>query len=226
MIRGIAVIVRKEFLSLLGSDRSILLLYGFVVFLWSFLFVGAGVDRSAGGTSIWLLPFSVIVVSNFSQGVFVSERLTGAIEILLICGLSRRTIMSGKMLFVWAMAVVMGLACMGLGVLWATLAAAVEAVMPISSPLSPEYLVLFASAAAFNTSFVALLSIYLPNPRMSHLVNFLAVAAIMSVYFPCAPRLVAAEYVLSGVLVLCAVIAAAGVFRGAAGERIARPVNL
>lgn len=225
-MRGVAVIVRKEFLSLLGSDRSILLLYGFVVFLWSFLFVGAGVEQSPGGTSIWLLPFSVIVVSNFSQGVFVSERLTGAVEILLTCGLSRPVIMTGKMVFVWAMAVVMGLACMGLGCAWAAVATAVDTGAPYSVPFSAGYLVLFSSAAAFNTALVALLSIYLPNPRMSHLVNFLAVAAIMSVYFPFASRLPASEYVLSAILVVCAAVAIMGVFRGAAGERIARPVNL
>ncbi|MBD3240378.1 MAG: hypothetical protein GF331_07320 [Chitinivibrionales bacterium] len=226
MSRGISVILRKELLSLLGSDRSILFLYGFVVFLWSFLFVGAGVDHTPGGTSVWLLPFSVIVVSNFSQGVFVSERLTGAIEILLTCGLSRRVILSGKMIFVWAMAVVMGLACMGLGTVWATLAATFDTGAPSLSPLRPGHLVLFGAAASFNTALVALLSIYLPNPRMSHLINFLAVAAIMSVYFPLAAHIPSGDYLLSAILLACAAVITAAVFRGADGERIARPVNM
>ena len=119
---GLAVMLHKEWRCFLGSDRSMFVLYGVTVLMWSVLFVGAGAEGSAHTLAVWLLPFSVIVVSTFAQTVFVAERLTGAVEILLTSGLSRGSILGGKMLFVWLVAMVIGLLCMALGTVWSSLA--------------------------------------------------------------------------------------------------------
>lgn len=218
-------VLRKEWRCFLGSDRSVLALYAVIVLLWSMLFAGVGAESSPHAVTIWLLPFSVIVVSNFAQSVFVAERLTGSIEIFLTCGVSRGAILGGKMLFVWLLAVVTGSVCMLLGTVWSSLlvsGGAVEYAWQLRGP----HVALFAAGAAFNTAVVALLSMLLPNPRMSHFVNFLAIAAVLAVYYPLVPPDSGGEWILAGVLMAMAVVVAVAVFVVARGERLARGVNL
>jgi ABC-type Na+ efflux pump permease subunit len=224
MGRGIAIILGKEWKYFLGNDRGMYLLYAAIVLLWSFLFVSAEADGGAGSLVLWLLPFSVVVASNFMQAAFVAERISGSIEVLLTCGLSRAEIMLGKMLFVALMTSVMGYVCIGLSSLWAVLARVGG--MPLRWSVRGADLALFASAACLNAALGALLSICLPNPRMMHFINFMVVGVVMSVFYWLQPTLGGPHLPLVALLLVLSVLAGLLALRGAQGERISRMLNI
>jgi len=188
------------------------------------LFVSTAVDGSAETSLVWLLTFSVIIVSNFTQTVFVAERLNGSCEILLTCGLSRDAILFGKTLFVAGISTVMGYLCMALASLWIYVMSFYGIVPALT--FGPGDLLLFAVAACFNSSAASVLSIYLPNPRMSHFVNFLIMALVAAAFFA-ARRF----FPLSPAVLCCFLLAVSGACmvmarHGFSGERAARRVTI
>ena len=82
------LVLRKEWLNFVCSDRSVFFIYLFLVAGWGMLL--ATMDHGGSiGSPLWLVFFSVIIAANFSTTVFVSERMSGSLEILLTSGLSR-----------------------------------------------------------------------------------------------------------------------------------------
>ena len=105
-MKELKTVIYKEWKCFIGSDRESLF---FIQFLYY------------PGVSFWLvamtrlceqvlfgLCFSVVVAANFSNTVFISERISGALEILITSGLSRSSILFGKMSFVMGMSLVIG----------------------------------------------------------------------------------------------------------------------
>lgn len=224
-MNGLPAVLRKEWLSFLGGERSMFVVYGVIVLLWSLLFAGTGVAGAPETTVLWLLPFSVIVVSNFSQSAFVAERVNGAIEILLTCGLGRRTIVLAKMVFVAALALAMGCACMGLGSLWAWLADMNGMIARAAYP-GWQDLAVFVAAVVLNSALSALFSVALPNPRMTHFAIFFLMAAVLAVYYPLAGLSTASVWLLAAGLAVAALAVTSGALHAAGGERISRTVGL
>jgi len=222
---GLVTVLRKEWLCFLGGERSMFAVYGVIVLLWSLLLAGSGVAGAPETTVLWLLPFSVIVVSNFSQTAFVAERVNGAIEILLTCGIGRRTTMLAKMLFVAVLALAMGFACMGLGALWVWLADMNGVIARAAYP-GWQDLAVFVAAVVLNSALSALFSVVLPNPRMTHFAIFFLMAAVLAVYYPLAGLSAASVWLLASVLAVAAAGATFAALHVAGGERISRTVGL
>jgi hypothetical protein len=222
---GLLTILRKEWRCFLGGERSMFAVYGVIVLLWSLLFAGSGVAGATQTTVLWLLPFSVIVVSNFSQSAFVAERVNGAIEILLTCGIGRRTMMLAKMLFVAGLALAMGYGCMGLGAFWVWLADTNAMLVSATYP-GWQDLAVFAAAVLLNSALSALFSVVLPNPRMTHFAIFFLMAAVLAVYYPLAGLSEGSVWMLGAGLAATAVGATLAALHAAGGERISRTVGL
>ncbi len=218
------VVAGKEWRSFVGNDLSMHMVYVVLVLLWSALLAGSGAGGVPESVVLWLLPFSVIVVSNAGQGVFVSERVSGAVEILLTSGLGRFEIVSGKMLFVGVLGTLTGYACMLLGMLWLWLLER-WGVGPGSYPVGADFVV-FACAVAVNTAMLAVLSVLLPNPRLSHFVSFLFMVLLLAAYYPAAATGRVSPWALAAALAVCAVALSAVALAVSRGERIARPVTL
>ena len=88
------------------------------------------------------------------------------------------------------------------------------------------HFVLLSSGTAFNTVFVALLSIYLANPRMGVFVNFLTTTGVLVVFYSLVGIHGGGERMLSGVFGAGALLCLVAAFGAARGERLARPVNI
>jgi hypothetical protein len=84
----------------------------------------------------------------------------------------------------------------------------------------------FACAVAVNTALLALLSVLLANPRLSHFVSFLLMAAVLAVYYPMASSGHLGAWTLAAALAVCAVALIVAALAVSRGERIARPVSL
>ena len=115
-MKSILQVLRKEWMCFIGSDRGVFGLYAILVLseFSAWIRDDSGIRLGA----LWLVLFSVVVSANFSRTVFISERITGALEILITSGLSRSSILFGKMLFVIMMSLIIGGICLLLGLLW------------------------------------------------------------------------------------------------------------
>ena len=217
------LMLRKEWLNFVCSDRSVFFIYFFLVAGWGMLL--ATMDRGGPlGSPLWLVFFSVIVAANFSGTVFVAERMSGSLEILLTSGLSRRAILWGKMAFVIIMTLVVGAASLLSATLFRGWLQQPDAVH--YDYFNPGYCVLYAGATFLNTASSACFSVWLPNPRFLYFVNIALMGAIMGVYIVLS--MVRSVTLLPVALVMFAV----GVLftwlaeRAFSGERIIKPVIL
>jgi len=211
---GLTAVIQKEIKNFIGSDRSTLLIYLVISVLWSFTLLTAGVGE------LWLVFFSVIAAANFSATVFISERVSGTLEILITSGLSRDAVLFGKMLFVVVMTFLMGLLCAALALLWG----AVIPGMAVEQALGVYEAVLYLSVTCLNVSASAYFSVRLDNPRFLHFVNLFMTGILAASYH------VASGFVeLHPSIEVLAFFSAGALFtflarREFASERIIRPI--
>ncbi len=214
------VIVRKEWKNFLGSERGVFVIYAVLVLFWSFL----PLNKDLGNGPIWWLFFSVIISGNFSNTVFVSERLSGSMEILLTCGFSRDAVLFGKVAFVLLMSIAIGAACFSLSLVWLLLASGLSHVSVSSETLSSA--ALFVAGALMNVSCGAWLSIRLQSPRIIPFMTIIILALVVSGFSGLASVCHAPQWILGLVLA-----AAGGVFLFFAkkefhGEKVIAPIHL
>ncbi len=175
-MKGLKTIISKEWKCFTGSDRGVFILYAVLVLSWSFFLAGDG-DSSLRTGPLWLVFFSVVVAANFSNTVFISERISGALEILITSGISRNSILFGKMSFVMIMSLVIGTFCMGLASLWQYFIYDYDITV-----LQPIDFLIYAASAFVNTAFSAFFSVRMSNPKLLHLANLFLTGCIVTVY--------------------------------------------
>jgi hypothetical protein len=221
-VNPVILIFRKEWLNFCRSDRSVFIVYLFLVAGWGML-IATTEGQSAASAALWLTFFSVIIAANFSSMVFVSERMTGSLEILLTSGLPRGAILYGKVAFVATMTLAIGGLCALVGAVIRPVAGAAHGpALPDGAVVS--HVVLYFAATVFNAASSACFSVWLPNPRLLHFVNLLLLAAVMSAYTALSSLYSLPLHVVSAfLLVIGAVFLALG-RRAFESERITKPV--
>jgi ABC-type Na+ efflux pump permease subunit len=209
------LIFRKEWKSFLGSDPGLFVTYGFIVAIYSLVFA---TNSASGLGTVWWIVYAMVINSAFANTVFVAERMTGALEVLLTSGVSRRGILAGKALFAFAMSLALGGLSLALSLVWAALMPRMGA----GSTMGWEGPATFAAAAFMTTMSGAWLSVRFASPRVVHLVNiFLSMAMVgSSVALTWTPGALPA--VLLGLGCVFWVLAA----RAFDGERVIQPVQL
>jgi ABC-type Na+ efflux pump permease subunit len=164
----------------------------------------------------------VIVTATFATTVFVSERVSGSLEILLTSGIPRPAILLGKTAFVFGMTILVGTVCVGFAFMFKSLipSADPEGISPL---LSGASIVLYCAASFLNAAASAYFSVVLPNPRALHLINLFLMAGIMTLHMllPGLSLLLIAAII--GVLGALFTLLAKKEFNG---ERIIKPVVL
>lgn len=217
-MKGLKTVICKEWKCFIGSDRGVFILYAVLVLSWSFFLVG-GSDSSLRTGPLWLVFFSVVVAANFSNTVFISERISGALEILITSGLSRNSILFGKMSFVMGMSLVIGVGCIGLSCLWQYLMYDNEMII-----LRSVDFVTYAASAFVNTAGSAFLSVRMPNPRLLHLANLFLTGCIIAVYTFLSLNYPVPEFCLSLFLILVGLVSSILAKNEFNSERILQPV--
>ncbi|MBN1307767.1 MAG: hypothetical protein JXA18_07615 [Chitinispirillaceae bacterium] len=217
---GILTILRKEWRCFIGSDRGIFIIYAVLIVSWS-LMLAAPSNTTVQAGPLWLVFFSVVISANFSNTVFIAERVNGILEILLTSGLSRRDILYGKMLFVFGMSVGIGLFCAAVTPLW-RLALYKEA----ASTLTGETLLLYCAAVFMNTACSAYLSVRMGNPRLLHLANLLLLGLLVTLHFVVSYYFTVPPFILPLALLFIGALATAAARRLYESEKILQPVVL
>jgi ABC-type Na+ efflux pump permease subunit len=220
-MRQVALVVKKEWLNFLGGDRGLFVVYGVIILSWGML-IATWKDTGASlSLPLWIAGFSVIVSATFGSTVFVSERVSGALEIILTSGIPRGAILGGKMLFVFCMTVVIALGCLGVGLLLTSLMP--EGQKGLFAVLDPPLSAIFASATFLTAACGAYFSVLLPNPRVSHLLNLFVVSLIMALNIAI-PRITLP--ITAAIMTACGVAFTLLARRQFESEKIVKPVIL
>jgi hypothetical protein len=174
--------------------------------------------------TLWWVFFSVVVSSTFANTAFVSERLTGSLEIVLTCGLSRSSILLGKMAFVLLMSFGLGLACFGLGLIGASFLGDIGIILRTVRVVN--LVTLYLTACLMNAACCAWLSIRLSNPRLSHFANLLVLGVIVGANAGLAAFFPVSIWILPGVLFCIGLIFYFMALRDFSSERVTQPPSI
>jgi ABC-type transport system involved in multi-copper enzyme maturation permease subunit len=192
-VRDILLILKKEWRNFTGSEKGVFVVYGVLIFFWSFLPLSYYLPHSGaeafknqsvlGGFAfngaVWWLFFSVIVSSSFASSVFIAERMSGSMEILLTSGFSRNSVLFGKVLFVFIICVVIGCCCFGLSSVWIAIASRFYV---FSARLIVVSALLYCAGSFMNSTIAAWMSIRLSSPRLVPFANLLISSIIFGMY--------------------------------------------
>ncbi len=220
IMKGIFVILTKEWRCFVSSSRGNFLIYVILIVSWSIMLFSSGHTPIQTGP-LWLIFFSVVISANFSNTVFIAERVNGILEILLTSGLSRGHILYGKMIFVGAMSVIIGIICAAISTLWKFLF-----YHDAAGLLSADMFILYVTSVFMNTASSAYLSVRMKNPRLLHFSNLLLLAFIMGMYSAASYFFEIPSYTLAVVFIIIGAAATAGACRLYESEKIIQPVAL
>jgi ABC-type Na+ efflux pump permease subunit len=216
-MKKIKAILGKEWANFKGSERGVFFIYGILIFSWSFF----PLNKEFSSGPIWWLFFSVIISGNFSNSVFVSERLNGAMEILLTSGFSRDTVFFGKIAFILAMSIIIGVICFSLSILWLSFAG--------QGAIEMETLrdgILFCAGVLMNVTFGAWMSLRLQSPRIIPFMTILLMGVIVGIFYAMSFFLHAPQWLLGVALTALAVIFGLLARKEFHGERVIQPIHL
>lgn len=219
-MNGVLIILNKEWRVFAASDRGMFLLYAILAISWSFMLAAPSTGSIETGP-LWLVFFSVVISANFSNTVFISERVNGNLEILLTSGVSRKHILFGKMAFVTGLSSIIGLMCIGLSLIWRTVI-----YRAASGAISTGELFLYCCAVFMNTAGSAWLSVFMSNPRLLHLANLMTLALLVSLFTLVSAYVPLPVAALSATLLLIGTVATMLAITLYESEKILQPVNL
>ncbi|MBD3316925.1 MAG: ABC transporter permease subunit [Chitinivibrionales bacterium] len=221
----IILMIKKEWDGFRASDIGSFAVYGILVLAWSALIAGNLTEFGAQTSALWLVFLSVIVSGNFAATVFVAERMTGSLEVLLTSGISRPAILAGKIAYIVIMSLALGTLCYLLALVWAvfggTSLARIAGTIPIVN-----HAFLFGSACYMNASSGAWLSMHLSNPRLSNFANLLVLALVISVHAALAELFNLPLWVLPSTLLVIGLIFQIAATRAFKSERVIQPLSL
>jgi len=179
MNHGTLVILKKEWMGFIGGERSAFLVYGILIVAWSLVFLTSGSESMNIGP-LWVAFFSVLVSANFCNSVFIAERISGALEILITSGLSRDAVLYGKMVFTIVMTTVIGACCAMIAIGGSLLIP--ETVASVHQVISLSSVLLYLTATFVNAASSAYFSVRLSSPRLLYFVNLFLMGLIMTLY--------------------------------------------
>jgi ABC-type transport system involved in multi-copper enzyme maturation permease subunit len=222
-MREISVIFGKEWHNFTGSEKGVFAIYGILIFVWSFLPLYNDLGSFAFSGVVWWLFFSVIVSGNFANTVFVSERMSGGMEILLTCGFSRDSVLFGKIVFVMIMSGAIGGLCFGLSFVWIALSGQLYPVVAKAVFLGA---MLYCAGTFMNAAAGAWMSIRLSSPRLIPFVNILLIAIVCGVYYAVYYAVPVTVWLLVALLFAAGIVFLALAKKDFHGEKIIAPLDI
>lgn len=180
-MKEIWLVTRKEWKGFAKSDGWIFIIYGILVIAWGLLLSNNIGILTSGTGYLWLAFFSVIISGNFTNMAFVAERMSGSLEILLTSGVSRKSILNGKILFIIIVSMGMGFLCylvaLGINGVKGENVVFLIKVSPIG-----EELILYFSACFMNAACGAWFSVRINNPRILPFINLFILVIIVVIH--------------------------------------------
>ena len=226
--KDVLLVIKNEWANFFSSDKSVFAVYSIMIVMWS-LFVGtnltAPLEHPHVSTGVvWWVFFAIIVSSNFAHTSVSMERIAGAMEILLTSGLTRLSILQGKIAFVVLISTLFGCICYVFAHSW-TMFMNVEPkrILSISTVLLDVGT--FFSACVMNACCASWAGGRITNPRLGHFISILFFGLIITIHTLLSYWFFDTTFLLIAILILSGFIfyfCAASDFKS---ERIIQPVS-
>jgi ABC-type Na+ efflux pump permease subunit len=219
-MKKLEAIIAKEWMNFLGSERGVFAVYAILILSWSFLPLYKGL----GAGHVWWLFFSVVISGNFTNTVFVSERLSGSMEILLTSGFSRDAVLWGKSLFIIAVSCAIGLLCVAISRIWVSLWGAADAGAWDADVMYGVGL--YCAGTCMNVGCGAWTSVRLQSPRLIPFVGILLMSLTVAGFSALLYVAAVPQWALVIVLLCLAIVFFIMARKDFNGERIIQPIHL
>ena len=219
-MKKLNAIISKEWKSFAGSDRGVFAVYAVLILSWSFLPLYKGL--SMGMEDVWWLFFSVVISGNFSNTAFVSERLSGSMEILLTSGFPRDTVLFGKAAFITGISIAIGTLCLCLSRLWLHLAGG-QTGFDHAALYGAG---LYCAGTCMNVAIAAWMSVRLQSPRLIPIVTILVMSLIVAGFSGLVFFINVPQWMLPVILLSIAFVFLLLARKEFNGEKIIQPIHL
>ena len=222
-MRDTLIVLNNEWRSFMNGDRGLFVVYAVMITGWGFL-IATWKSFLLFFAPFWLASFSVIIAATFANSVFVAERISGSLEILLTSGISRSGILCGKLSFIVVTTMVVGALCMAI-------AAIVRLLLPgaLAGPdvfIGVSGILVYLGASFMTAASSAYFSVLLPNPRVLHFINLFIVIFLVCCYSTAALVWHIPLYVLALILFLFGALFLAFAKKEFEGEKITKLIIL
>jgi len=187
-------IIRHETKAFFYSGFSSLILLLVTILIWGSVIAGKVENIHALDSWVWVVFFAMVVTAGFSTTVFVRERLSATLEILLVSGVERSSVLYGKIIFTSVFTIFTGLAAFF--VAWFGRSILFSEEFFLKEKLF-QTVSLYISTSCMMTASSAMLSLSLTNPRLVQFVNFTILMGIVLAYA------IASQYYPISLYILC-----------------------
>ena len=168
------ILIRQELLAFLRGGINSLLFVGLTTLSWGIMMGSYPLSSFELTTLLWVLFYALVTSAGITSTVFIRERQSGNLEILLVSGVSRKEIALSKIAFSFGVTSLMG----GVTLLVATLFSVAVFGESVTVSALAKYYVVYLFGAALMVSSSAWLALVLDNPRTVYILNFLLLSVI------------------------------------------------
>ncbi len=179
MFFEIQEIFKFELRAFLKSGVSSLLLLVITSLIWGGVIAGKVETIQFADSWLWVIFFALVAGAAFSTTVFVRERLSSTMEILLISGVERASILWGKLIFTTTFTIFTGLLAFAMAWICRSLILQLPFFLPRELL---QTLTLFIASSFCVSSSSAMLSLSLANPRLVQFLNFLILTVLSTIF--------------------------------------------
>jgi len=160
-----------------GVSSMVLLLI--TALIWGAVIAGKVETIDSADSWLWVIFFALVAGAGFSTTVFVRERLSATLEILLVSGVERSSIFYGKLLFTISFTIITGI--LAFFTAWICRSLFFGKPFYLPSELA-QTITLFAASSCTISASSAMLSLTLSNPRLVQFVNFIILTIISTTF--------------------------------------------
>ncbi len=215
------LIYKQELLSFLKSGKSSLLLLAFTTLAWGGFITNKIETIDDPSSYLWVLFFSLVAGAGLTTSVFVRERVSATLEVLLHSGLERNSILLGKLLFTTSMTLLVGVGAFSISFIVRSI------LYKDSGQLFDEIGVvisLYSASTILVSNSSALLSMVLSNPRLVQFVNFSLLTVVSVLFGLFSPQGRISLWILSFSLIILSAILFFFTKRAFRNEKIIQPL--
>lgn len=172
-------IMKYEFKSLIKSGPATIALLIFTALVWSNYVSNQVESIEEVGSFLWVISYAFVMTAGISYSVFIRERTSGALEILLTSGIERLDIIRGKIAFATIVSSLMGVVSFGVAFIIKYLIFKADF---FSYTELTEILGIYVGSTVFITSLSAFYSLLLKTPRLMQFLNFITLGILSFIY--------------------------------------------
>ncbi len=217
----IGLIYRQELKAFLKSGKSSILLVFFTVFVWGSIISDKVDSINSWDSILWVMFFALVAGAALCTTTFIRERLSSTLEVLILSGVERTSILYGKLLFTTTTTLFIGMTAFFVAFVIRVIF--LRDAFLLFSEVGTAFL-LFGAASLLVSSSTAFLSMALSNPRLVQFINITLLSVLSVAYTALSQYFGDSILIFSSVLILLSFLFSRLALRMFRSEKILQPL--